>query len=235
MIIGEERAVDELWAASARPAAAARATTGPASRSSRSTSRRARRHRSAAGDARRPRPARPGLRRRAPGGDRHRSARARSGRASAGGRGRRSRRAARGCGPRTATILFKAEASAWTPCAVQLQQVWTDPGRARPRATRRGACATCPAAARRARPDRLPVRPARERARRSASTSASACGGRTYRSIPSADSRSARGLVSGRAKALEAARLGTGERRAARPRGARSPAARGRRPPSSGS
>ena len=25
-------------------------------------------------------------------------------------------------------ILFKAEASAWTPEAVQLQQVWTDPG-----------------------------------------------------------------------------------------------------------
>jgi ribosomal protein S18 acetylase RimI-like enzyme len=26
------------------------------------------------------------------------------------------------------TILFKAEASAWTPYAVQLQQVWVDPG-----------------------------------------------------------------------------------------------------------
>jgi uncharacterized protein len=26
------------------------------------------------------------------------------------------------------TILFKAEASAWTPHAIQLQQVWTDPG-----------------------------------------------------------------------------------------------------------
>jgi uncharacterized protein len=25
------------------------------------------------------------------------------------------------------TILFKAEASAWTPRAVQIQQVWTDP------------------------------------------------------------------------------------------------------------
>jgi uncharacterized protein len=25
------------------------------------------------------------------------------------------------------TILFKAEASAWTPAAVQLQQVWVDP------------------------------------------------------------------------------------------------------------
>jgi predicted GNAT family acetyltransferase len=26
------------------------------------------------------------------------------------------------------TILFKAEASAWTPSAVQIQQVWVDPG-----------------------------------------------------------------------------------------------------------
>ena len=25
------------------------------------------------------------------------------------------------------TVLFKAEASAWTPSAVQLQQVWVDP------------------------------------------------------------------------------------------------------------
>ncbi len=33
-------------------------------------------------------------------------------------------------------ILFKAEASAWTPCAAQLQQVWTDP------AARRQGCAT---------------------------------------------------------------------------------------------
>jgi uncharacterized protein len=35
------------------------------------------------------------------------------------------------------TILFKAEASAWTPSAVQLQQVWTDPSvRGRGHATR---------------------------------------------------------------------------------------------------
>lgn len=34
-------------------------------------------------------------------------------------------------------VLFKAEASAWTPAAIQLQQVWTDPGaRGRGHATR---------------------------------------------------------------------------------------------------
>ncbi len=58
-------------------------------------------------------------------------------------------------------ILFKAEASAWTPQAVQLQQVWTDP-----EARGRGHAAARPArsdpAAARARPARLPVRPRRE-------------------------------------------------------------------------
>ena len=38
-------------------------------------------------------------------------------------------------------VIFKAEASAWTPRAVQLQQVWTDP-EARGRGTEAGACAT---------------------------------------------------------------------------------------------
>ena len=38
-------------------------------------------------------------------------------------------------------ILFKAEASAWTPQAVQLQQVWTDPAAAA-RGTATAACAT---------------------------------------------------------------------------------------------
>lgn len=37
-------------------------------------------------------------------------------------------------------ILFKAEASAWTPSAVQLQQVWTDPVARRQRFARRGLC-----------------------------------------------------------------------------------------------
>jgi uncharacterized protein len=36
------------------------------------------------------------------------------------------------------TILFKAEASAWTPAAVQLQQVWTDPDVRRKGFARRG-------------------------------------------------------------------------------------------------
>ena len=75
------------------------------------------------------------------------------------------------------TILFKAEASAWTPSAVQLQQVWTDPS-----ARRRGNAARGLRDLIRLlleqRADGLPVRAARERARRSASTSASACGGR---------------------------------------------------------
>ena len=39
-------------------------------------------------------------------------------------------------------ILFKAEASAWTPAAVQLQQVWVDPV-VRGRATATAGCATC--------------------------------------------------------------------------------------------
>ena len=59
-------------------------------------------------------------------------------------------------------IRFKAEASAWTPAAVQLQQVWVDP-EARRRGYGHRACATLPAAAG-AGPGRLPVRPAREHA-----------------------------------------------------------------------
>ncbi len=59
-------------------------------------------------------------------------------------------------------VLFKAEASAWTPQAVQLQQVWTDPGaRGRGHAAR-WASRSHPAAAR-ARSVRLPVRARRER------------------------------------------------------------------------
>ena len=47
---------------------------------------------------------------------------------SAGGRGARSSSDAAGSGSRTDAIRFKAEASAWTPNAVQLQQVWVEPG-----------------------------------------------------------------------------------------------------------
>lgn len=62
------------------------------------------------------------------------------------------------------TILFKAEASAWTPAAVQLQQVWVDPvarGRGYARRALRDLCVTLL--------DRVPtvclfVRPENERA-----------------------------------------------------------------------
>ena len=62
------------------------------------------------------------------------------------------------------TILFKAEASAWTPSAVQLQQVWVDPEVRREQGhAKRGIDRSLPAAAR-AVPDRVPLRPAGERA-----------------------------------------------------------------------
>jgi uncharacterized protein len=41
------------------------------------------------------------------------------------------------------TILFKAEASAWTPAAVQLQQVWVDPQARRQGNARRGLADLC--------------------------------------------------------------------------------------------
>ena len=149
MIIGEEHAVDELWAeARARMPRAARRPAGPARlRARRSRPSRARpgcaRRRSADLDA-----ARAGVRGRAPRGDRDRPARPRPGRlpladarADRGGplvdlaRGRR-----RSC--------FKAEASAWTPSAVQLQQVWVDPGGAEPRLREARDARPLPAAAR---------------------------------------------------------------------------------------
>ena len=40
-------------------------------------------------------------------------------------------------------ILFKAEASAWTPSAVQLQQVWVDPQARRRGFARRALCDLC--------------------------------------------------------------------------------------------
>ena len=41
------------------------------------------------------------------------------------------------------TILFKAEASAWTPSAVQLQQVWVDPDARRQGYATRGISDLC--------------------------------------------------------------------------------------------
>ena len=58
-------------------------------------------------------------------------------------------------------ILFKAEASAWTPEAVQLQQVWVDPSARRQRERRARARGSVPASPG-ARSDRLPVRPRRQ-------------------------------------------------------------------------
>jgi predicted GNAT family acetyltransferase len=40
-------------------------------------------------------------------------------------------------------IRFKAEASAWTPAAVQLQQVWVDPQARRRGYARRALCDLC--------------------------------------------------------------------------------------------
>ena len=60
-------------------------------------------------------------------------------------------------------ILFKAEASAWTPAAVQLQQVWVDPpARRTGQRVARAPRPDRPAA--RARPGGLPLRPRGERA-----------------------------------------------------------------------
>ena len=76
---------------------------------------------------------------------------------------RRSSKVEAGSGPRR-TILFKAEASAWTPSAVQLQQVWVEPelrGRGYARRALADLCRPPP----REHPLRLPFRPAGERAR----------------------------------------------------------------------
>ena len=59
-------------------------------------------------------------------------------------------------------ILFKAEASAWTPDAVQLQQVWVDPEVRRRGYGARGLADLCRLLLERV-PDRLPLRAGRER------------------------------------------------------------------------
>ena len=62
------------------------------------------------------------------------------------------------------TILFKAEASAWTPAAVQIQQVWVDPPARGKGNAQRGMRDLCRLLLER-RADRLPLRPPGERAR----------------------------------------------------------------------
>ena len=81
----------------------------------------------------------------------------------AGGRRPRSTRGARGLWIEDGVVLFKAEASAWTPSAVQLQQVWVDPAARGRGYASRGPARPDPAAAR-ADADGDAVRPPRERA-----------------------------------------------------------------------
>ena len=175
MLIGEQRAVSELWEAAR--AACPRAARGPAGAAGLRDRRAAAAGEAgpARGDGRRPRAARcpraPRRTSRSSASTRSRATRT----ASAGARAPRSRRAARGSGRRAASILFKAEASAWTPQAVQLQQVWTDPeARGRGYATR-GLARPDPAAAR-ARARACACSSAPRTRWRSGSTSASACG-----------------------------------------------------------
>ena len=172
MVIGEERAVDELWEAAARAAAASRGTTGPGSPCTRSTTP--------------PEPGGTGLRaatledlellvpacaaahreeigidplERDPDGFRWRTrAQIEEGRSW--------------LWLEDGVIRFKAEASAWTPSAVQLQQVWVDPAaRGRGYAHARRCSDLCRLLLERV-PTRVPLRAPRERARARRSTSA---------------------------------------------------------------
>ncbi len=70
------------------------------------------------------------LRGHAPRGARSRPARSATPTGSAGARSRQIQEGRSWLWVEDETILFKAEASAWTPSAVQLQQVWVDPERA---------------------------------------------------------------------------------------------------------
>ena len=106
-------------------------------------------------------------------------------RASAGARGRRSRRAGRGSGSRAGRSSSRRRRRPGRRRAVQLQQVWVDPARAAT-ATPSGACATsagsCSTDA-----DRLPLRPPRERAGDPRSTRRSACSGRSLTAASSSE------------------------------------------------
>ena len=175
MIIGEAGAVTDLWAA-ARPVM-------PGPREDRpgqpvyAIERAARRwlERPARGDDRGSRPAAAGLRGDAPRGARRRPARARPGLVPPA-HVSQIRDGRSWLWVEDGTILFKAEASAWTPSAVQLQQVWVDPEARRQGHATRGITRSLPAAPR-ADADGVPLRPPRERAPRSACTRRSGCGG----------------------------------------------------------
>ena len=141
MIIGEERAVDELWAAARRAdAGAARGPAGPARLHDDDAARR----RATPACGRRRSPTSSGCCRRAPPRTSWSSASTRSQRDEDGFRWRMRAQIEDGRSwvwLEDDVILFKAEASAWTPAAVQIQQVWVDPRRAG-RATRSAGCAT---------------------------------------------------------------------------------------------
>ena len=85
------------------------------------------RERAARRAARRPRRARPGLRRRPRARARRRPARRAATTASAGAPSAQIDEGRSWAWIEDGVVLFKAEASAWTPSAVQLQQVWVDP------------------------------------------------------------------------------------------------------------
>ena len=104
-------------------------------------------------------------------------------------------------------ILFKAEASAWTPQAVQLQQVWTDPEARRAGNAGRGLRDLIRLLLERV-PTRLPLRPRRQRRRdpalRDASgwstcstTAACSCEGAPRSRVTASPSAAPRQLVNG--------------------------------------
>ena len=178
MVIGEEHAVGDFWAAARhRLPRPARGPAGPAGlRARRAAGARARRacaRRRTTTSSSSSRPARKPTARSS--GSTRSSA---TPTASAGGRGRRSTRAARGSGARTARSCSRRKRRRGRPSAVQLQQVWVDPAVARPRLRAARACATsagsCSSACR---PSACSSAPRTRR--RSGSTRTSACGTRS--------------------------------------------------------
>ena len=122
------------------------------------------RHAAARGDEGRPRRARAGVRRGARARARHRPARSATPRASAGARATQIDDGRSWLWLEDDVVLFKAEASAWTPTAVQVSAGLGRPGRAPPGLRRARASRPLPPPARDD-SDRDAVRPQRERAR----------------------------------------------------------------------
>ena len=164
MLIGEQRAVSELWeAARQRLPAAARGPARPARLRDLAPLRS--RARPACARPRSPTSTCSCPRARAP--TRASSASTRSGAtrtASAGARGRRSRRAARGSGRRTASSSSRRRRRRGRRRPCSCSRCGPIPAARGARQRRAAGSATCPAAAR-ARAERLPLRPRRERGR----------------------------------------------------------------------